>query len=525
MVKIFYCSYLFILLTVLAGCSKKEAPRTRQELRMNMKSEPLSLDPRKPYDVASNNFLAMCFDGLVRVGLDGTPRLSVAEAIEVSPDQKIYTITLKETYWSDGHPVTAYDFAASWKAQLDPAFPSLAAHLLYVLKNARAAKLGKCTSEEIGVTPLDERTLRIELSYPSPVFLSMLASFPFFPVPAHIVEPFPDWADKAGSRYVTNGPFLLKEWRPSNRMRLEKNSTYWDREAVKLQTLDFAILDDENTELSLYESGAFDWSGTPLSMLPTDALPVLKQAHTYPLAGTYYYVFNTQDPLLQNRNVRRALALAVNRQSIVKNILQGGQQAALRFIPQALCTEEVSYFRDADVEGARECLKKALEELGLDKLPVLTLSYNTLQTHHLVAQAIQQQWQSALGIRVKLENKEWKVYLDEIQRGQFQITRMGTIAPSYDPLHYLSEMRYLSSSTNFSRWTNPQYTEWLEQAEQELDPQTRMQLLLKAEALFMEEMPVMPIYFYTGNYLKKDYVKDVYLSSLYDIDFKWAYLE
>lgn len=516
---------IWFLLLLLAACSKKEAPRARQELRMNMKSEPLSLDPRKPYDVASNNFLTMCFDGLIRVGLDGTPQLSVAQAVEVSPDQKTYTITLKETYWSDGHPVTAHDFVASWKAQLDPTFPSQAAHLLYVLKNARAAKLGKVVSDEIGVAALDERTLRIELSYPNPVFLSMLASFYFFPVPAHIVQQFPDWADKASSHYVTNGPFLLKEWHPLNRMRFEKNPTYWDKEAVKLQTLDFAILDDENTELSLYDSGVFDWSGSPLSTLPTDALPILKQVHTYPIAGTYYYVFNNKDPLLQNSNLRRALSLAINRQSIVDNILQGGQQAALRFIPQALCSEEVTYFRDADIEGAKACLKKALEELGLDKPPVLTLSYNTLQTHHLIAQAIQQQWQSALGIRVRLENKEWKVYLDEIQRGQFQITRMGAIAPNYDPLHYLNDMRYLSSSSNFCRWTNPQYTEWLEQAEQACDPQTRMQLLLKAEALFMEEMPVMPIYFYTGSYLKRDYVKDVFTSILLDIDFKWAYLE
>jgi oligopeptide transport system substrate-binding protein len=518
-----FLTCFFLLL--LSACSKKEAPHTRQELRMNMKSEPLSLDPRKPYDVSSNNFLKMCFDGLTREGLDGTPHLSVAQAIEVSPDQKTYTITLKETYWSDGQPVTAQDFVASWKAQLDPTFPSQAAHLLYVLKNARAAKLGKCGSDAIGVAALDERTLRIELSYPNPVFLSMLASFSFFPVPAHIVESFPVWADRASSRYVTNGPFLLKEWHPSNRMRLEKNPNYWDQEAVKLQTLDFAILDDENTELSLYDSGAFDWSGSPLSTLPTDALPVLKKVHTYPIAGTYYYVFNTQDPLLKNSNLRRALSLAVNRQSIVENITQGGQQPALRYIPQALCSEEISYFQDADIEGAKACLKKALEELRLDKLPVLTLSYNTLQTHHLIAQAIQQQWQSALGIRVKLENKEWKVYLDEIQRGQFQITRMGAIAPNQDPLQYLNDMRYLSSSSNFCKWTNPQYTEWLEQAEQERDPQVRMQLLLKAEALFMEEMPVMPIYFYTGSYLKKDYVKNVYTSVLLDVDFKWAYLE
>ena len=519
--RIFIC----LILLSLASCSSKKGQMLKQELRMNMKSEPLSLDPRKPSDVASNNFLKMCFDGLVRIGIDGKPALSVAKTIDISPDQKTYTITLKETFWSDGTPVTAYDFIYSWKTQLDPLFPSESAYLLYVLKNGQAAKEGKCALEDIGICALDRATVQIELSYPNPIFLYMLSSFSFLPVPSHIVEQHPHWADKASDLYVTNGPFHLTQWHPSNKMLLEKNARYWDAESVKLEKLHFMILEDENTELSLYDVGELDWVGSPLSSLPNDALPSLKDVCIYPVAGTYYYVFNTKDPLLQNVNLRRALSLAVSRKTIVDHILQSGQKAAMRYIPQVLCKEERAYFRDADSEQAKQYLQLALKELGLKELPILTLSYNTLQSHHLIAQAIQQQWLDVLGIRIKLENKEWKVYLDERQRGQFQIMRMGSIANDCDPLHYLNHMRYLSSAENFCKWTHPQYTEWLERAEQERDPEKRMQWILKAEALFIDEMPIIPIFFYAGSYLKKNYVQNIYTSELLDIDFKWAYIQ
>jgi oligopeptide transport system substrate-binding protein len=517
--------FLYLLLLSLAGCSPKSPKPLKQELHMNMKSEPLSLDPRKPADVASNNFLKMCFDGLVRMDLEGKPVLSVAKSVDISSDQKKYTITLKETFWSDGTPVTSYDFIYSWKTQLDPLFPSENCYLLYVLKNAQAAKEGKCALDAVGAVALDATRLELDLTYPNPLFLTMLSSYCFFPVPSHIVKQHPNWADKATPLYVTNGPFHLKEWHPSDKMLLEKNRRYWDAENVKLEALHFVILEDENTELSLYDVGELDWIGSPLSALPNDALPSLKDVCIYPVAGTYYYVFNTKDSLFQNVNLRRALSLAVNRKNIVDNILHAGQTPALRFIPQALCKDERAYFRDGDSEQARVYLKRALDELGLKELPVLTLSYNTLQSHHLIAQAIQQQWQRALGVRIKLENKEWKVYLDERKRGQFQIMRMGSIANDYDPLHYLDHMRYLSSAENFSKWTNPQYTEYLEEAEKESDLNKRMGWILKAEALFIDEMPVIPLFFYAGSYLKKNYVQNVSISQLLDIDFKWAYIE
>jgi oligopeptide transport system substrate-binding protein len=493
---------------------------------MNLRSDPLSLDPRKTNDAGSINLIKVCFDGLTRMGLDGKAQLSVASHIAISEDQKVYTCTLKETLWSDGTPVTAYDFEQSWKTMLQPAFPCEAVTDLFILKNARAAKFNKCPVDAVGVKALDAQTLRIELDHPLSSFLSMLSTHCFLPTPSHIISKYPDWADK-GENYVCNGPFSLQDWRQSNYMTLIKNENYWDKQSVRLEKIQLYIIEDESTGLSMFDGGELDWVGSPLSSLPFDALASLSNVQTYNMAGIYYYTINNKDPLLANVHLRKALALSVNRHQIIENVTQSQQLPAMNFIPPALWTGTQQYFKDADVEQARQHFKIALKELGLtqEEFPVLKLSYNTMNSHHKIAQAIQGQWRDALGIKVSLENKEWKVYLDEQRHHQFQIARMGGLANFLDPITFLDNFRYLSSAENFSQWTNPAFTELLEKADHTIDPEERLCYLFKAESIFMDEMPVIPIYFYTGSYLKKPYVKDLYISELGDVDFKWAYVD
>jgi oligopeptide transport system substrate-binding protein len=520
--------YLSVVIgMLLSSCDKpREYWPEKQELRMNIKTEPLSLDPRKPNDVTSINFQKMCFDGLTRIGLDGKAYPSIASHIAISEDKKIYTCILRETFWSDGTPLTAYDFEKTWKTSLKPEFPCEAATDLYVIKNARAAKIDKCSIDAVGVKALDAHTLEIELAHPIPSFPSMLSTHIFYAAPSHIVDTHPEWADKKGPYYVCNGPFCLKEWRQSDYMLLEKNPKYWDRDNVKLDRMVLFLIEDETTELSMFENGDLDWAGSPLSSLPTDALHTLPHVTTYSMAGIYYYTINTKDPLLKNANLRKALALAINRKEIIDNVTQSGQLPAMSFIPPALCPVQ-KYFKDADTKDAVKYFQMALKELGLSKeqFPALTLSYNTMNAHHKIAQAIQGQWRDVLGLKTRLENKEWKVYLDELRGTKYQIGRLGGIANNYEPISFLDRFRYLSSDENFSKWTNAEFTELLERGDAAIDPEERLCYLLKAEAIFMNEMPVIPIYFYTGSYLKKPYVKDVYLSELADVDFKWAYVE
>ncbi|MBS0620818.1 MAG: peptide ABC transporter substrate-binding protein [Verrucomicrobia bacterium] len=514
---------LSILLLFLTSCSKSPLPKAEQ-LQLNIHSEPPSLDPRRATDVASISLIKCCFEGLTRIDPTNTPSLALAERYAVSADGMEYTFYLREALWSDGMPITAYDFETTWKTLLDPSFPSEMGSELYRIKNGQKAKTGQVSLDAVGIKALDAKTLHLTLEYPVPYLLYLLSLPIFFPTPNHITSIDPHWAENEGPHFVCSGPFLLEKWRHYNTIVCAKNPHYWDHETVRLDRLHFHLIEDENTEVSLFEHGQLDWAGFPLSSLPLDALQVLKKRadfFEYPIAGVYYYIFNTAAPPFDNANLRKALTLAIDRQALIANITQAGQTPALGFIPSTMWNS--AYFKDADVKSAKHYLSLAIEELG--PLPPITLLYNTQSAHHKIAQAIQEQWNKTLGIRVRLDNKEWKVFLDELRHHQFQIARMGGVASINDPCTFLDTYRYLSGTGNHSQWTNPQFSAILEEAEKTADGEKRLELLRKAETLLMEEMPIAPIYYYAGTYLKKPYVKGVFLSELNDVDYKWAYIE
>ncbi len=514
---------------LLSACGKQDRTYrpTSQQLRLNLHSEPPTLDPRKATDTVSISILNLCFEGLTRRSISGEPIPAAAEKIEISADKKTYTFTLRDAKWSDGTKVTAMDFEKTWKTMLDPAFPCEFASDLYIIKNGRAAKNQRCSLDEIGIKALDEKTLQVDLEHPVPYFLAALSTHSFFPTPNHITVAYPNWTDQ---HYIGNGPFFLKEWKHHDLILLEKSAQYWDKDTTKLERVTFSLVEDESTELTMFENGELDWAGYPLSNLPTEALPSLEKKgdlHSYNIAGTYYYVFNTKEFPFTNANIRKVFTLAINRQSIVANVTQMGQSPAMALIPPTMWKDHGSYFKDNDIAEARRLFARGLDELGItaDQLPQITLSYNTLIGHHKIAQAIQEQWHVALGVRVKLENKEWKVFLDELRHHKFQIARMGGLANINDPSTFLNEYRYLSSGLNHPQWNNPKFSELLEESDLTPDEAKRVALLKEAEEVLMDEMPIAPIYFYTGVYLKKPYVKGIHLSELNDLDLKWAYVE
>ena len=522
---------LFLTGFFLCGCQNNSLDQKKQSLHVNIHSEPTTLDPRKSHDIPSIHVVRMCFEGLMRKNDEGQPQPAIAESVEILNQNRTYVFHLRESRWSDGTPLTAYDFEETWKTILSPSFPTGTALDFYIIKNAKAVKEGKLPSDALGLKVLDDKTLQVELERPVPYFLNLISSSAFSPIPRHIEKINPRWADNAGDSFVGNGPFKMKSWQHQNAILLEKNPLYWESQSVVLEEIHLTMVEDETTELSMFESGELDWSGSPLSSLPTDALQALKKQNrllTFPIAGVYYYVFNVSKPPFNNANLRKALALSINRKLIIENITQSRQQPALGYVPPLLWEKkESNYFSDADLVEAKRLFELALKELDLtrEKFPTITLSYNTTLAHHVIAQAVQDQWLQTLGIRVRLENKEWKVFLDELAHGQFQVARLGGIANFHDPMSFLETFRYKDHFSNYSTWINDAFCALIERAENTLDIHERETILRQAEAILMEEMPVIPIYFYTGSYLKKPYVKGVYLSDLSDIDLKTAYIE
>lgn len=523
---------LLLVPFLFVSCGKKEsAGPEAQTLRLNIYTEPPTLDPDRATDSTSGLILDLLFEGLTRFDGDDQVVPGVAEKIEISPDGKTYTFTLRDSRWSNGTPVTAHDFEYGWKRALNPQFPGDYAYQMYVIKNGKQVKTGELPIDALGIRVKDDKTLVVELETPTPYFLQLLPLPPFFPIYQAIAQQDPNWAYEAGPHYVSNGPFQLENWKHHNEIVLVQNPHYWEAQSVKLKKILLTMVEDANTELSLFERGDIDWTGSPISIgIPTDAIAYLQkngQLESTPQASLYFFIFNTSKWPYSNINLRKALAYAVDRGSIVENITQSGQLPATRLLPSLMGLKTESYFQDGNIKEAQRLFEKALAELHLtrEQLPPLTLSYNTSEGHHKIAQAIQQQWKEALGVNVHLENAEWKVYLDNLQQKNFEVGRLGWIAPYKDPMAFLEIFESADNPMNRTGWSHPRYTALLQKARQTLDPDQRKEWLLEAEALLMNEMPFIPLYFHTANYMKNPKLKGVHVSPMSHIDFKHAYFE
>ncbi|MBS4190836.1 peptide ABC transporter substrate-binding protein [Bacillus sp. FJAT-49705] len=510
----------------------EEKPEVPQDLRININTEPPSLHPGLAKDSTSGTVLRQTFEGLTRINAEGKAEDAAAEKIAVSDDQKVYTFTLRDAVWSNDDPVTAKDFEYAWKWALDPENQSEYAYQLYYIKGARAANAEGGSLDEVGVKALDEKTLEVTLENPTPYFLELTAFYTYLPINSKVAEANPNWANDAGDNYTSNGPFVMTEWSHSDKILLKKNEKYWDAKTVKLNTIEMVMINDSNTELSMFENGELDWAGSPNGNLPTDAMQTLKdegRLTTQPIAGVYNYKFNTTVEPFNNVNIRKAFAHAINRQEIIDNIAQGEQLPAMAIVPPSMFPDnEKGFFSDNDVEKAKEYLQKGLEELGykdVSEFPAVTLSFNTLELHQKIAQAVQDMWKQNLGVEVTLDNQEWAVYIDKLHSLDYQIGRLGWLGDFNDAINFLELYRDADGGNNDTGWESKEFQDLLAKSSLEADHEKRQQLLKDAEAVFMEDMPVAPIYFYTNNWIQNESLKGVAVSGLGDVQYKWAYFE
>ena len=512
-----------------SGDPAEEQLAADQSLNINIKSEPPSLHPGTSSDTTSSAVLDQVFEGLTRINLEGEPEEAMAESIEVSDDGLTYTFKIREdATWSNGDPVTAEDFEFAWKWVLDPENADTDyAYQLYPIKGAEDAKENGASLDDVGITVEDEKTLVVELEQPTDYFLELTAFYTYYPLNKNVAGENDKWALDAGEDYVTNGPFTLVEWSHNDRVILEKNEDYWDAENVHLETITMHMIEDESTALQMYENGELDWIGDPVDSIPLAAIDTMKDAGELNIsdrAALYYYTLNHDDEVLQNANIRKALALSINRQALIDNVTKSEEKPAMALVPPSMFEEnEEGYFADNDVDQAKQYLEEGLEELGLDELPTIKLSYNTDEGHAAIAQAVQDMWSKELGIEVELNNEEWNVYLDSLGSGDYQVGRIGWIADFNDAINFL-EIFETVGGNNYTNWENEEFQDLLKQSRAELDSDKRQEILKEAEELFMEELPIIPIYFYTNTYAAKDNVKGIEALPVGGFNLKWGYI-
>lgn len=528
MKRIFATLCLFLI--VCFGCSTSHKNKNMKVFRVNTSTEPPTIDPRKSCDNVSAYFCKLVYDGLTRISVEDKPILSLAKSYTLSEDQKEYIFKLKKAYWSDGSEITAFDYVETLKETLKPDFPAFASFLLYYIENAKKAKEGKVSLDEIGVVALDKETLKFKLDYPNPDFLRILAAPIFAPYPKRVAEANLKYLEDHSLAMISSGPFVPIKWKTNDRVIFKRNDHYWDREAVKLDEIHLSFVPDQQTELSLYEQKNLDWAGAPFSSLPIDAIDHIKDRedfHTYMLSGTYYYEFNTKKFPFNNKNIRKALTYAVNRKDLVDHVFQTSYEPATALIPNIVKSLKKPFFEDASYKLANEFFNKGLEELGLtrDTFPKITLCHNTEPNIHFkIAQAIQQQWRKVLGIETSLSNQEWKVYLDKLSKYDFEVARMGIYAPA-SPNYFLELFAYKQGSLSHTQWYSPEYERLYYKGISSTNLEERYKIFSQAEEILIDEMPIAPLFFYANSYLKRDTVKNVVVTSDGTFDLKWADIE
>ncbi len=524
--KLFYI--LICCCFVATACQDKKPTITHQSLqliRLNLKSEPATMDPRKGGDVISSHMHFLLFEGLVRLNPDGAIVPAQARTFDISPDGIVYTFHLRDAVWSNGVPVTAYDFEKAWKDILDPSFPSVNAHLLYPIKNAEAAKKGLVPLSDVGLVSKDEKTFVVTLEKPTPYFLDLISFCVFFPVCSEMDKACPDWAYQAGDNFVSNGPFILQDWKHHNEIVAVKNLAYWDNTRVRPDVIHFSMIDNESTALQMFENGELDMIGEPLSPLPVDALQSLKKQgklRKHPLGATTMITFNTNQAPFNNAKIRKAFTYAINRELIVNNITQLGETAATNMVPPVLKNlRNRIFFKDGDVASARALLEEGMQELGITKeaFKDLSLLHSTSDLNHKIAQAIQQQWKQAFGIQIKLENVEHKVLMDKLVKRNYAFAQALWIAQYNDQMNILERFKFKTNVKNYPNWENPEYIRLLEQSAYE-NGLARAATLEKAEEIFIDEMPICPIYHWDAAYMLQPHLNDVSLTPIGDIVFE-----
>lgn len=524
------------LAIALAGCGGNKAGDTAgkskapQLIRYNVCTEPETLDPALSTGLPEGTILANMFDGLVRYGANNEIKPGIAKEWKVSSDGLVYTFKLREAKWSNGDSVTAKDFVYSWLRLLDPKTAAEYAYQLYYVKGAEEYNGDKGKPEDVAVKAVDDLTLEVTLKAPAPQFLGLTAFPALFPVNPRVDKESKDWP-KVMEKYVVNGPFKPVKWEHNQKIELVKNDKYWDAQNVKLEKLDIYLIDNIDTGYNMYKSGQLEFQDE----VPTQEMAQLKAKNEVKIftdASIYFYRFNVTKKPFNDPRVRRAFAMAINRQEIVEKVTQAGQVPAYAFVPYGLSDADGKDFRqNGGNQFFREDLaeaKKLLAEAGYPDgkgFPKVSILTNTHAGHQKTAQAIQQMWKQNLGVEVGVTVQEWKVYLDSQDNLNYDISRSGWSPDYLDPMSFI-DMFVTKGGNNDTGWSYKDYDALVAKANSTGDQKVRMEAMHQAEKILMDEMPVMPIYFYTNPGLIKDNVKGVIVPpfGIY-ADFKNAYIE
>ncbi|MFC7333675.1 peptide ABC transporter substrate-binding protein [Rhodocista pekingensis] len=467
-------------------------------------TEPETLDPQRLRGEAAGWIAMDLFEGLLTVDAKGHPIPGLAESWTVSDDGLVYTFILRQdARWSDGSPVTAEDFAFSWRRLLDPDTLSDYAYFLWPVKNGRAINLGQMPPSALGVEAVDDRTFRVTLEEPATWFVSSLQHTSTSAISKASYERHGEDFIKPGI-LVSSGAYRLAEAVPQGHVKLVRNPHFHAADTVAVDTVYFYPTENRETELRRFRAGELDLTyDVPDSQLDWLKANMADELHIAPYLGNYFYAFNlTRQPWASNRDLRKALVLAVDRTALATLLTKGGEEPAFTFVPPRTAgytAPQPDYAGWTQAERDAEAQRLvAAAGYGKGGKPLeVEILFNTSENHRKIAIAIAAMWQRKLGATVVLTNQEWKVFIDSRNNRTFRdVARHGWVADFDDAVTFLKLFRSDIGRQNPSGYANPAFDRLMDAAGRERDPETRQDLMRQAEALLLDDLPIVPIFYH-----------------------------
>tara|TARA_B110000483_G_scaffold113503_1_gene137872 strand:- start:2609 stop:4270 length:1662 start_codon:yes stop_codon:yes gene_type:complete len=528
---------MILFLSLIVGCSKGQNNVTTGNLtgilHWGNGTDPQELDPHIVTGIPEHHILNALLEGLVAKDTKTLePIPAVAKEWSISKDKKTYTFKIRESaLWSNGDPLTAHDFVWSWWRALQPKLGNQYAYMLFPIENSENYAKGKISDFSlVGVKALDDQTLQVKLSNPTPYFLQLLDHYSMYPLHKATIEKFGK-AHERGTlwtrpgNFIGNGPFILKEWRLFKSIDVIKNPIYWDAKKVKLNGIRFHPIENVTTEERMFRLGQLHKT----SSIPIDKVKTYKKnkpalLKIYPYLGNYFYRFNTAVAHLSDKRVRRALAMSINRKELTERVTKGDESPAYTFTPPGT----LGYFARNGFGFNPSLAKNLMSEAGYPAgkgFPVTELLYNTSEGHRKIAVAIQQMWKKHLGINIVLVNQDWKVYLDSVNTGNYAIARAGWIGDYIDPNTFL-DMWVTDGGNNRTGWSNRHYDDLIsKQAPISSSKSERYKIMAEAEQILLNNMPIIPIYIYNSKSLVHPSVKGLEPNILNYVLYKNIFLD
>lgn len=486
------CSALLI-----AGCRD---PEPRADIVIINTAEPESIDPAIIRGQPDGRVAMSLFEGLTRFDpKTAQPIPGLAERWTISDDGRTYTFFLRSNlFWSTGEPITAHDFIYSWRRVIDPDTAADYASQLFFVKNGEAISRREMEPAELGIDAPDTRTLRVELVAPTAFFPDVCAFRTLAAVPRQTIE-------KHGDRWLmskplpTSGPYTLVSWRLGEKIRVRRNPRYWDATNVLNEVIDFLPIESPSAALNLYETGQADVI-LDRALIPAELMDIFRKrpdCHRFDYNATYFARFNVTRKPFDDPRVRKALALAVDKNRIVERITRAGEKPASVFTPPGVPNYTAPPGLDYNPERARQLLAEAGYPGG-QGFRTFDYLFNTSEQNKQIGVELQSMWKKELGITMELRQTEWKVYLAAQGSLDYDLSRSSWVG-DYNDANTFLDMFMSNNGNNRTGWKNSRYDALIREGNMQTDLARRAAILAQAEKLLIaDELPILPIYFYVG---------------------------